>query len=435
MSIYVITDDLTGANDTAVQFAKKGLRTVVFLDPINASRLKEQIEVIVLNTDSRALPVPSALMRIQSAFHSISPSETDILFKKIDSTLRGNVVPEVEEALTLSKKEIAIVAPAYPKNKRTTVYGIHYVRGIPVAETEAASDPRCPVRHSHIPTLFQTQGSFPTASIPLDQIRGSSLKERVTSLAERGSRILIFDAETDQDLQSIVQGVLSSGLKSLWVGSAGLAEALSEEYLTARLNSSSPPLSFLKQNLSPLSKPVLIILGSMSEVSTQQAEIFARWAGIEPYTLDPSEILKGNSKGIETSLTWIHTSLKEGNHTLLMSDRHKVPLFSTGSSDPIETLLHAFQDLGASIDFSLCSGLIVTGGDIAMAVCKGMGVQSIEVIDETSPGIPLGFVRGGRWEGLPLVTKAGAFGSSDAFILAGRRISSIPGKEKLSWNK
>jgi len=432
VSIYVITDDLTGANDTAVQFAKKGLRTVVFLDPKNASKYKERIEVIVLNTDSRALPASSAVDRIQSAFHAISPSETDILFKKIDSTLRGNVVPEVEEALKLSAKEVAIVAPAYPKNKRTTVNGIHYVRGIPVAETEAASDPRCPVRHSHIPTLFQTQGSIPSASISLDQIRKGTLKERVESLAEKGSRILIFDAETEEDLQIIVQGILSSGRTCLWVGSAGLAEALSEEYLTTHLESFALPKESLsiQPNLFPIPKPLLIILGSMSEVSTQQAEIFAQWAGIEPFVLDPSEILKGNSREIDTALAWVHTHLREGKHTLLMSDRHKIQLSSNGSSDPIETLLNAFQYLGASIDFSLCSGLIVTGGDIAMAVCKGMGVHSIEVLDETSPGIPLGCVIGGRWEGFPLVTKAGAFGTSDAFILAGRRISSIPGKEK-----
>lgn len=437
MSIYVITDDLTGANDTAVQFAKKGLRTVVFLESGNPGKQEERIEVIVINTDSRALPSTVAVERIRKAFQSLSISETDILFKKIDSTLRGNVVPEVEETLKLSKKEIAIVAPAYPKNKRTTVNGIHYVRGIPVAETEAASDPRCPVRYSHIPTLFQTQGSLPAASVSLDSIRKGGLKAIISTLAGEGKRILIFDAETEGDLQAIVQGVLSSGRKSLWVGSAGLAEALSEQYLVSRRPGNGRPLlmSPIQSNLTPVSKPVLIILGSMSEVSTQQGELFAQWAGIEPYILDPKKVLKGHTSVLETAVRRIHTHLKEGSHTLLMSDRHKLPPSSNGSANPIETLLHAFQDLGSAIDFSLCSGLIVTGGDIAMAVCKGMEVHSIEVLDETSPGIPLGLVRGGRWEGLPLVTKAGAFGSPDAFILAAQRISSISGKEKDKWNR
>jgi len=168
----------------------------------------------------------------------------------------------------------------------------------------------------------------------------------------------------------------------------------------------------------------------MSEVSTQQGEVFAHWAGIEPLILDPKETLKGNPQVREQVLESIHTQLREGKHTLLMSHRQKMEPSSNGSSDPIETLLRTFQGLGAGIDFSLCSGLIVTGGDIAMAVCEGMGVHSIEVLDETSPGIPLGLVRGGKWEGLPLVTKAGAFGNSDAFILAVRRISTISGKEK-----
>jgi uncharacterized protein YgbK (DUF1537 family) len=430
MSIYVITDDLTGANDTAVQFAKKGLRTCVFLDTESAS--EKGLEVVVLNTESRALPAPLAVERVRNAFHSLSLSESDILFKKIDSTLRGNVVPEVEEALRLSKKEIAIVAPAYPKNRRITVHGTHYVRGIPVAETEAATDPRCPVKLSHIPTLFQSQGSLPTASIPLEQVRRATLREKISTLAQVGRRILIFDAEVEEDLQRIVGEALASGRKSLWVGSAGLAEALSEQYLTIRTSRAQGSFTSpaFQSSLSPVPRPALVILGSMSEVSTQQGEVFAHWAGIEPLILDPKETLTGNPMAREKVLESIHTQLREGKHTLLMSHRHKMEPSSNGSSDPIETLLRTFQGLGAGIDFSLCSGLIVTGGDIAMAVCEGMGVHSIEVLDETSPGIPLGLVRGGKWEGLPLVTKAGAFGSSDAFILAVRRISTISGKEK-----
>ena len=428
MCIYVITDDLTGANDTAVQFAKKGLRTCVFLDTESAS--EKGLEVVVLNTESRSLPAPLAVERVRNAFHSLSLSESDILFKKIDSTLRGNVVPEVEEALKLSKKEIAIVAPAYPKNRRTTVHGTHYVRGIPVAETEAAADPRCPVKLSHIPTLFQSQGSLPTASIPLEQVRMATLRERISTLAQEGRRILVFDAEVEEDLQRIVREVLASGRKSLWVGSAGLAEALSEQYIRTRRIDGFFTSPAVQSSLSPAPRPALVILGSMSEVSTQQGEVFAHWAGIEPLILDPKETLKGNPQVREQVLESIHTQLREGKHTLLMSHRQKMEPSSNGSSDPIETLLRTFQGLGAGIDFSLCSGLIVTGGDIAMAVCEGMGVHSIEVLDETSPGIPLGLVRGGKWEGLPLVTKAGAFGSSDAFILAVRRISTISGKEK-----
>ena len=436
MGICVITDDLTGANDTAVQFAKKGLRTFVFLDTTRASKKDRELEVVVLNTESRALPAPLAVERVRSAFYSLPLSELDILFKKVDSTLRGNVVAEVEETLRLSKKEIAIVAPAYPKNRRTTVHGIHYVRGIPVAETEASTDPRCPVKHSHIPTLFQSQGSFPTASISLEQIRMPSLRGRISSLVQEGRRILIFDAEVEEDLQRIVREVLASGRNSLWVGSAGLAEALSEQFLTIKTRSTEEsftvPLSQI--SLSPVPKPALVLLGSMSEVSTQQGEVFANWAKIEPLMLDLKEI-KGYPRVREKVLEAIHTQLREGKHVLLMTPRQKIEPSSNGSSDPIETILDTFKDLGGSIDFSLCSGLVVTGGDIAMVVCEGMRVHSIEVLDETSPGIPLGRVLGGKWEGLPLVTKAGAFGSGDAFILAVRRISTISGKEKVSWNK
>ncbi len=424
----MITDDLTGANDTAVQFAKRGLRTIVFPYSEESAFLSgDDADVWVFNTDSRSLTPVQAVQQVRKTMQSIPFSKQDCLYKKIDSTLRGNLVEEVAELLEISHLDVAVVAPAYPKNGRTTLQGIHYVQGKPVSETEAAFDPRTPVRCSHLPTLFAERCTLKNTLIPLDRIRQDvdSLKDLIRTKVKGGVRILIFDSEIEKDLETLSRAVLKSGYAPLWVGSAGLAEVLPETYSwTSRCRPSYPD---------PLPKPVLVILGSMSEVATQQGETFARWAGIEPLILNPEILLPRDPLSQDSSWEAIRIQteerLQKGFHTLLLTHRKKVLSPTNGSPDPILKILTGFEELGATFDFSSCAGIIVTGGDIAAAVFKGMGVTSIEVLSETSPGIPLGKIRGGRWEGLPIVTKAGAFGAPDALILATQRLSTIPGKE------
>ncbi|HEX2514074.1 MAG TPA: nucleotide-binding domain containing protein, partial [Chloroflexota bacterium] len=60
-------------------------------------------------------------------------------------------------------------------------------------------------------------------------------------------------------------------------------------------------------------------------------------------------------------------------------------------------------------------GLILTGGETALAVCQAMGGTSIEVLGEALPGAPLGVLRGPGWE-VPLATKSGGFGAPDALL-------------------
>ena len=59
------------------------------------------------------------------------------------------------------------------------------------------------------------------------------------------------------------------------------------------------------------------------------------------------------------------------------------------------------------------AALVLTGGDTARAVCGAIGVQALEISREVAPGIPVSLLQGGRWDGLPVVTKAGGFGDSE----------------------
>jgi 4-hydroxythreonine-4-phosphate dehydrogenase len=58
------------------------------------------------------------------------------------------------------------------------------------------------------------------------------------------------------------------------------------------------------------------------------------------------------------------------------------------------------------------SGIVATGGDTANALCNTLGAQALEILGEVEAGIPIMRLLGER--SLPLVTKAGGFGSPAA---------------------
>jgi uncharacterized protein YgbK (DUF1537 family) len=73
--------------------------------------------------------------------------------------------------------------------------------------------------------------------------------------------------------------------------------------------------------------------------------------------------------------------------------------------------------------------LILTGGDTALGVLQLLEYEGIELKEELLEGIVQGHLRGGPWDGLTVVTKAGAFGKEDALLKIQEMLEEAPGKE------
>src|SRR5512133_2900134 len=146
----IIADDLTGAVDTGVQFARHGLETLVLLESVETP----SSEVIVITTDSRDEPTVEAYRRARAAARVMGGR---FVYKKIDSTVRGNVGAELDGLMDELAIPRALVAPAFPATGRTTLNGIHMVHGVPLAESSFAADPLWPATESHLPTLLARQ--------------------------------------------------------------------------------------------------------------------------------------------------------------------------------------------------------------------------------------------------------------------------------------
>jgi len=407
LRLGIIADDLTGATDTGVQLGRKGLDTLVALD-LNKIF---PAEVLVIDTESRSDSPELAYRKAQKAAVNLRAIGVDLIYKKIDSTLRGNVGYELSAIMDELKIDMALVAPAMPTYGRTTKGGYHLVNGIPLDKTEYALDPFQPIVSSHIPSLFQLQTEQKVTEINLSSIRKGSieLRREIGQLRGRGNNILVCDAISQSDLKIIAEAVMQTPPFPLLCGSAGLARELaefSEEFRSwGNFDASSRPLT------PRFNSPVLIIAGSYSKTTLEQIE----------YVLDrlDARLVKFEvGSSIEPIIKQALANIEKGNEVIVSSCYPQPP-----SSDKLldrEIRLSVGIGLGKIglmiLEQANISGLVLTGGETANHVLRALGTSALKIREEVLPGIPLVQTWGGNFEGLPVITKAGGFGRKEALL-------------------
>ena len=413
LRIGVIADDLTGANDTAIQFAKYGLRSLVLVDLESTQRTFESWSVIVLNTDSRADSPDAAYEKVKDATRILRKAGIILFYKKIDSTLRGNVGTELDAVMDELNADLSFVVPSFPATGRTTLGGFQLVHGKLLENTEVASDPLSPIANSHVPTIVSQQSRRKTAQVGLNEIRRSlkSLSDRVAELKAQGFEILVFDTATQEDMNKIANLCPEQHDLTVQCGSAGFAEELAKN-MTRRKD-----------------MPTLVIAGSLSQVTRGQVDMLRLQPKTRIMELDLMENLKAEDcrdKMIHEIIEGATRHLSEGYDLVIRPKMPEPPLDilkaipPNQKEDSVTFASKLILLLGRTANDTLkktrISGLILTGGDTAKGVCQVMGIEAIEIDEEVRPGIPTGIVLGGENEGLRIVTKAGSFGEEDALV-------------------
>jgi len=395
MRVAIIADDLTGAADTGVQLARAGYRTAVaFRDtPIPPA---EDLDAVVLDTDSRAMPDGFAARRVMETVRAVR--YTRIVYKKLDSTLRGPIAAELAAALGASGRDRAVVAPAFPSAGRTTVDGVQLVRGVPVQETEARNDPRTPVREGHIPTLLATAFSS-VGSLNIEDLADPATVRRTLE----GAECVVADAAGGEDLEALVRAVPDPS-EVLWAGSAGLAVALGGVYPGP---SAGKPLS----PRAPASK-VLVVVGSLSGVARQQLRSL-REHGC------PTVPIVGQSGAVREMLGAAREALSGGACAAVHSTDDRD---ASDSASFVEALAEV---VGALSEEGLFDALVLTGGETAVGVARRLGAVGVRLEGEVAPGIPVGTLLGPS--PYRVITKAGAFGEPGTLVGAVEKL--LEGRE------
>ena len=395
-AIAIVADDLTGSGDTAVQFVRAGWCTHLSIggaDEALSGPAHDGVEVLAVTTNSRALSAGEAADVIGRNVRQLREAGVSRLYKKVDSTLRGAFKAEIDAARDAWRDDaIAVVCPAFPATGRTVEQGILYVNGKPVTETSAATDPVTPVTESHIPTLL---GSAHVA--PLADDTPETLAARI---AQAGATVVV-DAATDDDLERLARAVGLLGERALPVGAGGLAVPLARVWAGADQTA-----------------PVVVVVTSQHSAARGQAAALQA-AGAD--TWRPSlEQLADDAQWQAWSqpLLQAHAQapLEAGTILLLAPEGQRAGLDSDKVADRLGSL--AAQLIAAS----RAAGVVATGGDGARSVLLALQANGIALVDEVMGGVPLGTLTGGTAAGLPVVTKAGGFGTEDVLVRAVRAI-------------
>ncbi|HML32995.1 four-carbon acid sugar kinase family protein [Sporomusa sphaeroides] len=416
--MIVIADDLTGANDTGVQFARQGMHTEVLLNDA-ALNATATADIIVVDTNSRAVPAPEAYARVQQAAQKAAAAGFAQYYKKLDSTLRGNVGMEIKAILDLNLHDFALVMPAFPKNGRITVGGNYLLNGAPLSTTEIARDPKTPVYETMLPELLRKQTGFKVGHIDFADI--SQGQEGIVQALRRhlndGCRIISSDAWQDEHFLIVAQAAASLSEKILWSGSAGLAEVLPQLFHWA----AEPETR----------QPAFVIAGSVSSVTRGQVEQLVA-SGYEMIELEVAGYLSWQAGQPHPTLQQVQQALSAGRRIVLVSGYKADTVQQTQTAGEKlgmslvavgEKVAQILGWIGAEILRAQdISGVVLTGGDTAVAVCNALGVTGIRVLEEVTPAIPLGAMTTREGKQLLVVTKAGAFGAPDALVKAVKKL-------------
>jgi uncharacterized protein YgbK (DUF1537 family) len=306
----------------------------------------------------------------------------------------GNLIPAASGAIDSGTRESEAAAATAQIN-----WLIRHLEGADIAFKKIDSLLRGPTlaeiaacmragiwRHCALAPAFPYQGRFTRGSRQYagTEVVSGDLVAELRALgvpayagrvgAEQRPGVSVFDAETDEDLQRIVSAVRRWTEPVLWAGTGGLAQAMAAGLPhPARI---------------PLPGPILGVFGS------DQAATSSQLAACEPHWLEVADQEFDAVPGrlADAGLALVSFGLSPGTPRALAAER-----IAAGIRRLIDRV-------------PLPGTIVVAGGETLRSVCDAAGATSLLVRGRLLPGVPLSVMVGGRWNGVTVVSKSGAFG-------------------------
>lgn len=416
----IIADDLTGANDTALQFHMRGATTQILLNNEVELLNEKGTMTWAISTESRNVDPETAYHSVKDATKMFAENlNPDLFYKKIDSTIRGNIAIEVLAILEVLEWDASIIIPAFPTEGRVTIGGYHLLKGIPIERTEMARDPHSPIRESHLPTLLKSQldesyehlvGLIELRTV----IKGAGpILMALNELIKEGKKLIVVDAVSTTDIEQVVLAMNKSDYKILPTGTAAAAQVLSnlwyKDITPQHINKTIPEL------------PKLVVSGSATEITAKQikrleeSDEFENTLFIE---VDLKDMIKWNfdelteriaNNLIQNHIVVVHTSdlitdFDGFSEELLNAELTKASLAAL--------ITDYLSELTKRVLAKRQAILITLGGETSYKCCHAIGATQLQLIDEVMPAIALSLDHNAQW----IVTKSGNLGGINTLI-------------------
>ena len=413
MVLLIIADDFTGALDTGVQFAARGIKTRVVVGA-DAALTHRNADVLVVDTETRHLPAAKAYEAVERLVRRAGHAGFTYLYKKTDSALRGNVGAELAALLNASGSRQLAFLPAFPQMNRVTKNGVQYIDGVPVTESPFGVDPFEPVRHAAVTELLAEQTDLPAAGFPALAADGN---------VPAANGILIFDAATVEDLRSTGRALLNNGGLHVLAGCAGFAAVLPELLGRGGADVTCPTLD----------SRLLVICGSVNAITLAQLDK-AEQAGFTRLRLTPHQKLTPDywySDEGQAALKKIEETLAAHPYNIIETNDEGGNEPTTAAADALGLTREAMrvriaggigQLVGAIFASPSVGTLLLTGGDTLLQCMNGVGVHELEPICEMERGVVLARF-GCNGTTRYVITKSGGFGQANLLTKLAKQIA------------
>lgn len=397
IKVLVISDDMTGNNDTGALLNQEGFHTVAALhDRLPEEYLKGK-DALCLNTDSRALPAREAKERVRKAIARYWKPGM-LCCKRIDSTLRGNIGAEVDGMLEMLPEGYkAVVVPAFPRAGRICIGGYVMVNGELLTSSGAQRDLKTPVHSAKVCEVLEKQTVRRSETVELPKIR-KGVEKLSRKIRESEADILIMDAICEADINLISRACAVADIPIICVDpgsfTASMARRNYAEYEACSKN--------------------LLVVGSISEVTRKQVAFLAEKEEVLICRVSVKRLLEDYEKLKREVLEYVIENASAYENICLLTDEKEL---EEGVEAAWE-ISGRFADIGTCVWRSMqeeIACVYLCGGDTAQDFLDRAGVCAIDIKKEVLPLAVCG--RAIRAEqaidekGFQVLTKGGMIGS------------------------
>jgi uncharacterized protein YgbK (DUF1537 family) len=356
--IAVLADDLSGAAELAGISLHYGLKTELFTGSITDS----SADVIILSTDSRSLKKEDALSVTRQALEQVLELNPTLIYKKIDSVLRGHVLDELELQMQLMKKQHALVMPANPSLGRTIRDGKYFIEGIPIHETAFASDPEVPATDADIKTMLNPQNHKPQTTNHKPVLH---LLKHTDELPATG--IIIGEASNNTAVQAWAEKVNESFVLA---GAGDFFNALLRQRFQEKV-----------QHDHTIERPFLYVCGTAYDQSVGFVrKVFEK---LHPVLFITEEMLDPEEMDMSEQVNDFIEAMKQSKKGIIAFDKELKP--STITAEDLRAIMAATVKM--VVDKYDVKELLLEGGSTATSVLQELNIRHLQPIQELKRGV------------------------------------------------
>ena len=411
----VIADDVTGANDIGIMYAKAGMDAFVYSYGDGSPQDYKPCDVLIVDTDSRFDSCENAYRKVYDALKKVPKEGVIQYIDKQCSVFRGNIGAEFDAMLDALEEEFAVVVLGFPDNGRTTLHGIHYVHGVKLEDSQFRNDPVHPMTKSGLVEILADQTKRKAGAVFYETYEGGpdAVKAAVKE-AKKNCNYCIMDVRDNADLALLAEALKE---EKIICGSSALSEYLAK--LTVQKSGKA-----LTREKKKVPAKNFCMAGSLTPQTAAQTA-YMKEAGYPVFELDTRKLFEKERREEECrrifelvdkaygqgAFAMIHSA----NDAATVTETKRIAASEGIDNTAVSTMVSAaLSEISEKVieKFGI-RRIIVCGGDTSASLCAKLHIRGMKVLEEIEAGLPTCESVDAPY--YRMVLKSGSFGS-EAFV-------------------